>query len=231
MSDTQAQARLATFSAMRGFGPAGIAAMLVILLAGNFTTGNMVVFPAGGLLVLAWAWLSGTPWSAIGYVRPNRWLATVAGGIALGIALKIAMKALVMPLFGANPVNPVYHFLAGNRSMLPPAVWAMLVAGFGEETVFRGYLFERGGRLFGGSKASRALIVVATAALFGLAHYPDQGLAGAEQGAVVGLIFGSIFAVTGRIFFLMFAHSAFDLTALAMIYWNLEARVAHWVFK
>jgi hypothetical protein len=29
----------------------------------------------------------------------------------------------------------------------------------------------------------------------------------------------------------MVAHAAFDLTALAMIYWNLESRVAHLVFK
>jgi hypothetical protein len=27
------------------------------------------------------------------------------------------------------------------------------------------------------------------------------------------------------------AHAAFDLTALAMIYWNLESKVAHLVFK
>ena len=30
---------------------------------------------------------------------------------------------------------------------------------------------------------------------------------------------------------LMVAHSAFDLTALAIIYWNLESKVAHWVFR
>ena len=29
----------------------------------------------------------------------------------------------------------------------------------------------------------------------------------------------------------MFAHAAFDLTALAIIYWNLESAVAHLIFK
>ena len=216
---------------LRGFGPVGIIAMLVILLAGNRTAGNMVVFPAGAILVLAWAWRSRTPWRAIGYVRPKRWLVTIAGGLTFGIALKFLMKALVMPLLGANPVNSTYHFLAGNRSMLPAAVWAMLVAGFGEETVFRGYLFERGSKLFGYGGSAKTLIVGVTAGIFGMAHYADQGVAGAEQGAIVGLIFGGIYAATGRIFWLMIAHSAFDLTALAMIYWNLEPRVAHFVFK
>jgi membrane protease YdiL (CAAX protease family) len=47
----------------------------------------------------------------------------------------------------------------------------------------------------------------------------------------MGLVFGAVFAITGRIFMLMFAHAAFDLTALAMIYWNVETKVAHLVFK
>lgn len=216
---------------LRGFGPIGIIAMLLILLAGNLTAGNMVVFPAGAFLALLWAWRSRTPWQAIGYVRPTSWVLTISGGVAFGVALKFAMKAVVMPLFGANPINVTYHFLAGNRAMLPAAAWAMLVAGFGEETVFRGYLFERGAKLFGRGHAAKVLIIVATAAVFGLAHYADQGLPGAEQGAVVGLVFGTIFAATGHIFWLMFAHSAFDLTALALIYWDLESRVAHFIFK
>jgi membrane protease YdiL (CAAX protease family) len=64
-----------------------------------------------------------------------------------------------------------------------------------------------------------------------LVHYPLQGLAGAEQATIVGLVFGTIFAITGRIWMLMCAHAAFDLIAYAMIYWTLEAYVAHLVFK
>ena len=115
--------------------------------------------------------------------------------------------------------------------MLPAAVWAMLVAGFAEETVFRGFLFERSAKLFGRSAAAKASTVLVTSALFGIAHYADQGLTGAEQGAITGLIFGTTFAFTGRMFPLMCAHAAFDLTALAIIYWNLESRVSHFVFK
>ena len=104
-------------------------------------------------------------------------------------------------------------------------------AGFGEETVFRGYLFERFGKLFGSGVWAKTSIVLLTAVWFGLGHYAVQGLAGAEQATIVGLVFGTIFAVTGRIWMLMCAHVAFDLTALAIIYWNLESDVAHFVFK
>ena len=52
-----------------------------------------------------------------------------------------------------------------------------------------------------------------------------------EQAAVTGIVFGTIFARTGRIWMLMVAHAAFDLAALAIIYWNLESLMAHLVFK
>jgi membrane protease YdiL (CAAX protease family) len=211
---------------LRGFGPLGILAILAIAL------GNWVVLPLSAILVLVWAWRSRTPWSEIGYVRPRSWIRTIAIGIAFGIAFKLLMKAIVMPLLGADPINQAYHYLVGNRAALPGMLYAMTVgAGFGEETVFRGYMFERLGKLLGSSAGARTLIVLLAAAWFGLIHYPVQGLAGVQQATIVGLAFGTIFALTGRIWMLMFAHAAFDLTALAIIYWNLENEVAHLVFK
>jgi hypothetical protein len=211
---------------LRGFGPLGILAILVIL------AGNAVFVPLSAILVLVWVWRSRTPWRAIGYLRPKSWSTTLAVGLTFGIAFKFLMKAIVMPLLGADPINQAFHYLAGNRAALPAALYAMIVgAGFGEETVFRGYMFERLGKLFGHGAWAKTLIVLLTAGWFGAVHYPVQGLAGAEQATIVGLVFGTIFAVTGRIWLLMFAHAAFDLTALAIIYWNLESKVAHLVFK
>lgn len=216
--------RLAT--SLLGFGPIGILSMLAILLSGNVMVGAFAL-PVGTLLVLAWVWLSRTPWREIGYVRPRSWLVALIGGAAFGSAFKLTMKTLVMPLLGADPINHAYHFLAANRAMLPAAVWTMLIAGFGEETVFRGYLFERSAKLFRRSPWARIATVLVTSGLFAAAHLADQGFAGAEQAMITGLVFGSIFAYTGRIFFLMCAHAAFDLTAVAIIYWNLESKLAH----
>jgi len=159
----------------------------------------MITVPLGGLLALLWTWRSRTPWHAVGYVRQRNWLLSIAIGITLGVAFKL----------------------------LPGAIWTMLMAGFGEETVFRGFLFERGSKFV----RSKAVIVVVTASLFALAHTFDQGKDGAEQAAITGLVFGTIFARTGQIFTLMFAHTAFDLTAVAIIYFDIEARLGHLVFK
>jgi hypothetical protein len=209
---------------LRGFGFVGIIAFLIIELAGP------PWFRAA--LVLLWVWLSRTPWRAVGFVRPRTWIGSLTIGIVFGIVFKLLMKAVVMPLLGADPINHAYHYLVGNRAALPSVLLLIIVsAGFGEETVYRGFTFERLGNLFGRSRAATTAIIVLSAGWFGIAHYSDQGLAGVEQAIIVGLVYGTIFARTGRLWMLMVAHVAFDLTAVAIIYWNLETQVAHLFFK
>lgn len=216
---------------LRGFGVAGILAIVVIVLTGTVYIGDMIAVPVGAALVLVWAKLSDTPWRDLGFVRPRSWILSVAAGVALGVALKFLMKAIVMPLLGAPPVNGAFQFLAGNRALLPVAIWMMLVAGFAEETIWRGFLFQRLGKLLGPGAPAKAATAVITSGLFGLAHYQGQGLPGVQQAVIVGLLYATIYAVTGRLFMLMVAHAAFDLTALAIIYWRLETAIAHLVFK
>src|SRR5262245_19099524 len=209
---------------LRGLGPLGVLATLVILFAGAPWL--------SAVLVLLWARLSRTPFEDIGYVRPKSWLTSTIIGVAFGSALKLVMKAVVMPLLGADPINHAYHYLAGNRAALPGILLAVTIgAGFGEETVFRGFLFAQLRKVLGKSVGASIAIVAITSAWFAIAHYPGQGLAGVEQAAVTGLVIGTIFAITGRIWMLMIAHASFDITATAIIYWELETRIAHVLFK
>lgn len=112
--------------------------------------GTLVAVLLGAILVLLWARRSHTPWCELGYVRPKTWIGSLAIGIVFGSAFKLLMKSIVMPLLGADPINPTYHYLAANAAALPEMLFAaIVVAGFAEETVFRGYLFERLGKLWG----------------------------------------------------------------------------------
>jgi len=211
---------------LRGFGPLGLIAIIVILagsLAGPFVS---------ALLVLAWAQISETPPQALGFRAPRSWTVTLVVGVAFGIVLKLGAKALVMPLLGAPPINVPYHYLAGNAAALPRIVATVLIsASFGEEVFFRGYLFERLGKILGRGQAALVATVLLSTVLFALAHYHDQRLPGVEQDAVTGLVFGGIFAWRRQIWLVMVAHAAFDLTAVALIYWDWEARVAHLLFR
>jgi len=210
---------------LRGFGPVGLLALLIIL------AGNLFIVPLSAVFVLIWARRSHTAWGTLGFAPPRSWTRIVAIGIPFGIAFKLAMKAIVMPLFGAPAVNPRYHYLAGNTAALPWILYAVIVgAGFGEETVFRGFFFERLGKLLGAGRAALAVTVLLTSGLFALAHYHDQGLPGVEQAAVTGLVFGTIYGVTRQLWLPMVAHATFDVTAVALIYRNWESAVAHVLF-
>ena len=211
---------------LRGFGPIGILAMVVVVASAP------ILEPVGVLPALAWVHYSKTPWRELGFVRPKSWFWTVAAGILVGTVFKLVMKAIVMPLLGAAPINQAYRGLAGNdAALLVMLVVSIFGAGFGEETVFRGFLFERLGKLLGSGAYAKAAIVLVTTLLFGLIHYPIQGWTGVEQAMITGLVFGSIFAMTGRIFMVMVAHAAFDVIAVFIIYLDLEVRVAHLVFN
>src|SRR6516225_1517862 len=85
-------------ASLRGFGPLGLLAILLIVLTSVFK-------PLSAILVLVWAWRSHTPWREIGYARPKSWLGTLAAGIVFGCALKLLMKVIVMPLLGAPAIN------------------------------------------------------------------------------------------------------------------------------
>jgi len=213
-------------ASLRGFGPIGILAILIIL------GGNFIMAPLSAFLVLIWAEISNTRWCEIGYVRPRSWSKTVMTGVVFGVALKFVMKAVIMPLLGAPAINQAYHFVTGNPAVVPVMLYTMIVvAGFGEETFYRGWMFERLGKLFGNTACAKVAIVLVTSILFASLHYSEQGIPGVENAFIIGLIFGSIFTVTGQILMLMIAHAAFDLTALWMIYYGLETRIAHLVFQ
>ena len=208
-----------------GFGPLGILAIVIVLTAA--LGGPLVTTP----VILLWAWLSRTPAEALGFARPRSWPRTIAVGVTAGVLLKLFAKAIVMPLLGAPAINPRYHYIAGNAAALPSIIGAVIIsAGIGEEVFFRSYLFERLGALFGRGRAATIGIIVFTSVLFGAAHYADQRLPGVEQAIFTGLVLAAMYAWTRRIWVVMITHAVFDLTAVAIIYWNLETSVAHWLF-
>jgi membrane protease YdiL (CAAX protease family) len=83
----------------------------------------------------------------------------------------------------------------------------------------------------GRGRAALAVTVLLSASIFAVVHHPDQGVPGVEQAAAVGLVFGVIFALRRDLWELMIGHAAFDLTAVALIYWKWEAAVARALFE
>jgi membrane protease YdiL (CAAX protease family) len=202
--------------------------LLAVLAALFIVAVGPILGPLGALLAIGWARLTRTPLRELGFVRPRSWAATIAFGIAFGVALKLVLKAVVMPLLGAPAINPAYHHLVGNTAALPGMMWTVIVgAGFGEETLFRGFPFERSRTWFGAGRTALIATVLVSSAWFAVAHLSGQGLYGALQAGIVGLVIGTIFAVTRELWPLIVAHAAFDVAAVFIIYLDLEEKIAH----
>src|SRR5262252_4392598 len=192
-------------------GPLAIALVPAIVL-----TGNLV----GPGLVLAWAAFTRTPWARLGLARPrHRWPAVVVAGTLGGVALRLVMMSLVMPLLAGQPSGSPYAYLYRNTAALPVMLFTVLVgAGFGEELVWRGFLFDRLRRWFGPGARTHGIAIVVTSVLFGLAHLHDQGWRGVQQSTLTGLVFAALYVRTGTLALSMVVHASFDVAAVAMIY-------------
>jgi membrane protease YdiL (CAAX protease family) len=182
----------------------------------------------GAALVLIWAAVSGTRWSDLGFVRPPHGAIDLVIALVAGVLFKLLMKALVMPLLGFGAINSTYHYLTGNTTaVLVTLLWVIVGGGFGEELIWRGFLFERLGAFLGPRAHAKLVIVIVTSIAFALAHLWDQGVPGAVQATMTGLVFGATYARIRTIWPVMVAHAAFDVAAVLMIYWNLEEPIGH----
>jgi membrane protease YdiL (CAAX protease family) len=211
---------------LRGFDTIGLMGIAVI------AAGTLVSPPIGAALVLAWMWLSRTPAREIGLARPRSWLVAIVLGVLIGTALSVAMKAIVMPLLHAPSINLSYQFVAhDNGAALDQAAYAVYGAGFAEELVFRGFLFERLRAALGESHAATAATLLISTVLFALTRW-QQGWFGMVSAACIGLVFGAVYLAAGRRLLMpMIAHATFALAGLAMIYLAREIQISHLVFK
>jgi membrane protease YdiL (CAAX protease family) len=174
--------------------------------------------------VLIWVWQSKSGWAAVGLARPKSWISTVATGIVIGLAFRAFTALVLLPAMHAPAVNPAFKHLQGNLAALPMAILMMcFVNAFGEELVMRGFFFERLTGLIGRSVAALAFIALLTAAIFGIGHYPLQGLFGAVHAFLGGLVFAALYIRSRTIWLPIVTHGAYNLAGLAMIYFGL-----HW---
>ena len=170
-----------------------------------------LVFEGGmGGLAFLLAWLFGI--DLAGAVRPE-WTAVPIGLVSAGPLLLALGVLLAWPGPAAREfvdavdrkIRPIFAG-AGWKTLLLVAV----LAGVGEELLFRGVVQAGLGRLLGNLPA-----LFATAVLFGLVHWLSPGYALAAT--IGGLYFGWLMLFTGGLFIPMVGHAAYDFVALLIL--------------
>ena len=98
-------------------------------------------------------------------------------------------------------------------------VWVL--AAFGEELVYRGYVLERAATLGHRTPAAWVLAMVVISVLFGVGHV-YQGAAGVASSTFAGLYLGGLYLATRRNLWLpILTHGFSDTIAVAVIFLGL----------
>lgn len=114
-----------------------------------------------------------------------------------------------------------YDYLKDNIWMLLLTLSGVyIVASFGEEVIYRGFLINRISELGLSSKMGKIITVILSATIFGLAHY-SWGLMGIVQTTFMGLALGfSYIYLKKRIWVLIFAHAYMDTILMLQLYFS-----------
>jgi hypothetical protein len=169
-------------------------------------------------------WLRGLGWSAAGLCAPASTWRTVAGAVFAAAAILSAVRFAILP-FAVWITGESIDLSALGVAGDPRALWTWLayawtLAAFGEEMVFRGYLIPRLTGLLGDTTFGRAIAVVTSSALFGIAHR-YQGWTGVIETATVGALLGLLYLYARQnLWMVIICHAIVDTAALTAIYFD-----------
>jgi membrane protease YdiL (CAAX protease family) len=156
------------------------------------------------LFLVAWLslFLRRSGWRAAGLRSDGRGLRLLGIGVVAGIAFWafefFVENPVLHRLTGHYPDLDVFSDLVGNIRLLAILIALNLIlAAFGEEMVWRGYVLPRIADLLGDTRLAWAAALLVVNAAFGLAHL-YQGESGIVQAAVQGVLLGLLYLATGR---------------------------------
>lgn len=178
------------------------------------------------LFVLGWTSLRlrGLRWRDVGLRKPE-WPLTkiLLVGFVVGVAMEafelFATQPFLTKVLGRGPDLEQLRPLIGNwKLLILGIVLSWTLAAFAEETVYRGYLTNRVGEIFGSSKNAWIVAAILVTLLFGLAHFP-QGPTGIIENVIDGAILAALYFVTGRnLWAPIIAHGIQDTVDVVLIY-------------
>lgn len=183
----------------------------------------VILRPITGFLV-AWGLLHrrGQGWHSLGLRAPDAWWLAIVGCIALYL-VNLALSRWIVPMLAqwlhAQPQAPFIGYVRGNTiAFLGWLGIGIVVGGFFEELLFRGFLQNRIAEIFDRGYMGLTLGIVGQAVIFGALHL----YAGA-----FGFVYAAVFAVVNGVFYLLlrrnlwpliFVHAAVDSAGIWEVY-------------
>jgi membrane protease YdiL (CAAX protease family) len=170
------------------------------------------------VITLAAIRLSGDPWSLFGITKPvafDLFTGSIVCVVGIGVT-KMGVSIFIDILKSIYSQRDIYQLMHASRPLYQAHGWTGLIlllviassVGFSEELIARGYLIPRLERLLESSWAS----VIASAGVFAVLHW-HQGILSMCDAFIFGIVYGIAFVWTRRLWPVVIAHAAYDLSA------------------
>jgi membrane protease YdiL (CAAX protease family) len=177
------------------------------------------------LFVLGWISLRlrGQRWKDVGFTIAPNWPMLLFVGVLVGLGMEALELFVTQPaltkLLGKGPdLSPLNSLIGNGKKLVVALVLFWVLAAFGEELVYRGYLMNRVAGVLGGSNGAWIVSFIFMIVLFGLHHF-SQGVTGISENMVDGAILGALYLATGRnLLAPIIAHGIQDTVDAPLIY-------------
>ncbi len=193
----------------------------LIVCYGSFSVFRLVL-----LLLLASQslWIRGLGWPDLGLRLPVAAWRTVFHAVLASLAILAAIRFAIVPFAVFVTGEPVdLSALGGPGDARALWLWlaqAWTLAAFGEEMVFRGYLMRRVTDLVGDTRIGWVIAIIASGALFGLAHR-YLGWAGVIATGIIGGLVATLYVCNRKnLGIVIVCHGLVDTVALAAMYFG-----------
>lgn len=202
-----------------------VAAFVAIVVADAF--GLVPITQTIFLVPLIWILLRSRNerWSTIGLTQPHSPLGAIAVGVLAGVCIELFAVYVSTPqisaFFGVEPDYSGLRGIQGNLKLLFVFIGlSWVLAAFGEEICFRGFLMKRIAQVLGEGRAAWVASLVLSSVLFGWGH-TEQGVSGWVQEGLSGFLLGVLFLATKRNLAVpIVAHGVSNTLAFVLIYFG-----------
>jgi membrane protease YdiL (CAAX protease family) len=179
----------------------------LLIAALLFIASAFYLLPLGrGPWLLALGWVSlhirKIGWQGVGLKWYRSWTTTVKTGLGCGVILELfelfVSQPILVRLIGKKADLSQFRDLTGNlreTALYILLVW--IVAAFGEEMIYRGYLMNRVADLLNRTRKAWVVSLIVVHIVFGLSH-SYQGLTGVIDEGLMGVLLAAIYLRTGR---------------------------------
>jgi len=193
-----------------------------------------IAYLLGLIVVLTILWASRFNWSFFGISKP-KWLDTVVKAIEYAILIFLVVDICIQPFieiyFGAIDVSGLDGIKGNLISYIIFILFMWVVAGIGEELVYRGYFMKQIAILLGDTNKSWIISALITAIIFGLAH-TYQGISGIITTGLIGFIMGLIFYKNKtNLILTILIHGFYDMIGITLIYLDSERAIVDWIIS